>query len=85
MVVPPGQSTLKMKVMKTAFDNDIFMAPSVVKENSSIASVLPRTRYTENLKGCDWIQEMSITIRKAKKSWLAKERYNILKITSHKN
>jgi baculoviral IAP repeat-containing protein 6 len=28
----------------------------------------------ENLKGCDWLQEVSITIRKCKKSHVPKER-----------
>ena len=72
----------KMKVMKTAFDNDLFIPPSKLKENippsklkEAVSTSMPRPKFPENLKGCDWIQELSVTIRKTKKTQLPKERY----------
>jgi len=73
-MTPASQSFQKMKVMKTAFDNDLFVPPSVFKEPMATAS-MPRPKFQENLQGCDWIQELSVTIRKSKKTALPKERY----------
>ncbi|OWF45700.1 baculoviral IAP repeat-containing protein 6-like isoform X2 [Mizuhopecten yessoensis] len=66
---PATNTAQKMKVMKTAFDNDLFVP---LKE--TVISALPRPKLPENLQGCDWIQELSITIRKSKKLALPKER-----------
>ncbi|XP_076097651.1 dual E2 ubiquitin-conjugating enzyme/E3 ubiquitin-protein ligase BIRC6-like isoform X3 [Mytilus galloprovincialis] len=65
-------SAHKLKIMKKAFDNDLFVPPSSVKDQQS--SSLPRPKYPENLKGCDWLSELSVTIRKTKKTQLSKER-----------
>jgi len=62
--------------MKKAFDNDLFVPPSSVKDQQS--SSLPRTKYPDNLKGCDWISEISVTIRKTKKTQLSKERFELI-------
>ncbi|XP_069118544.1 baculoviral IAP repeat-containing protein 6-like isoform X2 [Argopecten irradians] len=66
---PANSTAQKMKVMKTAFDNDLFVP---LKE--TVISALPRPKLPENLQGCDWIQELSITIRKSKKLALPKEK-----------
>ncbi|KAK3094209.1 hypothetical protein FSP39_025467 [Pinctada imbricata] len=67
-----ASATQKLKVMKSAFDNDLFVPPSKVKDLSSVP--LPRAKLPDHLKGCDWIQEISVTIRKTKKTQLPRER-----------
>lgn len=69
-------STQKMMVMKSAFDKDIFIPPSKVKE--ALTSSVPRPKFADNFRGCDWIQEVSVTIRKMKRTQIPKERYSHL-------
>ncbi|XP_022332916.2 dual E2 ubiquitin-conjugating enzyme/E3 ubiquitin-protein ligase BIRC6-like isoform X4 [Crassostrea virginica] len=67
-----SSSTQKMMVMKSAFDKDIFIPPSKVKE--ALTSTAPRPKFADNFRGCDWIQEVSVTIRKMKRTQIPKER-----------
>lgn len=71
-----SSSTQKMMVMKSAFDKDIFIPPSKVKE--ALTSTAPRPKFADNFRGCDWIQEVSVTIRKMKRTQIPKERYIIV-------
>lgn len=64
--------------MKSAFDKDIFIPPSKVKE--ALTSSVPRPKFADNFRGCDWIQEVSVTIRKMKRTQIPKERYSHLVI-----
>lgn len=68
-----SSSTQKMIVMKSAFDKDIFIPTSKVKE--AMTSSAPRPKFADNFRGCDWIQEVSVTIRKTKRTQVPKERY----------
>ena len=65
-----------MMVMKSAFDKDIFIPPSKVKE--ALTSTAPRPKFADNFRGCDWIQEVSVTIRKMKRTQIPKERYIVV-------
>lgn len=71
-----SSSTQKMMVMKSAFDKDIFIPPSKVKE--ALTSTAPRPKFADNFRGCDWIQEVSVTIRKMKRTQIPKERYIVV-------
>ncbi|XP_062579414.1 baculoviral IAP repeat-containing protein 6-like [Saccostrea cucullata] len=66
-----SSSTQKMIVMKSAFDKDIFIPTSKVKE---AMTAVPRPKFADNFRGCDWIQEISVTIRKTKRTQIPKER-----------
>lgn len=35
----------------------------------------------ENIKGCDWLQEISVTIRRSSKSSVLQDRYVVSKLT----
>ncbi|CAH1791767.1 unnamed protein product [Owenia fusiformis] len=70
----PSESSAKKKkkekTFKSLFDNFEYPGFSAVER----LSPQPSKKVVESLRGCNWIQELSITIRKAKKSTVAKDR-----------
>ncbi|XP_029637353.1 baculoviral IAP repeat-containing protein 6 isoform X1 [Octopus sinensis] len=61
----------KVKSIKSLFDNIPYPGFNTTERVSSA----PKMKL-ENIQGCDWIQELSITVRKTKKTRVPKERWH---------
>ncbi|GAB1609836.1 baculoviral IAP repeat-containing protein 6-like isoform X2 [Argonauta hians] len=61
----------KVKSIKSLFDNISYP----VLNTAERVSATPKMKL-ENIQGCDWIQELSITVRKTKKTRVPKERWH---------
>lgn len=62
----------KSKTIKALFENIPYNG-SGLSAMERLAATAPKAKL-ENLKGCDFIQEISVTVRKCKKSNVPKER-----------
>ena len=61
--------------MKKGSKNIGELLPFGSSGQSERLSVSAMRQKLDNMKGCDWFQEISVTIRKSKKTHVPKDRY----------
>ncbi|XP_067680641.1 baculoviral IAP repeat-containing protein 6-like isoform X2 [Haliotis asinina] len=70
--VASTSNSSKQKTIKSLFENVPYMPGASVAER--LAATAPHKQKLTDVKGCDWIQEISLTVRKMKKTNIPRER-----------